>query len=61
MSTSEIKKITFCYHDDDFNKDLLKKIARKKGHSMSQYIVQLIKTALGDKKIKKLLQDENRH
>lgn len=45
MSTmTEKKRLTVWHYDDDFNKEKLKKMAKIHGHSMSQLIVQLIKT-----------------
>ena len=40
------KRLSIWYYDEDLDRDELKRVARKHGHSMSQLVIQLIKSFL---------------
>lgn len=52
VNVTRKKRLSIWYYEEDFDKKKLQETARKSGHSMSQYVVQLIKKALNEQKNK---------
>ncbi|EDN67354.1 hypothetical protein BGP_3280 [Beggiatoa sp. PS] len=44
------KRLSIWYYDEDLDKEELKRMSRKYGHSMSQLVIQLIKSFLENEK-----------